>query len=86
MITVDYNRGRGVQKNSKNDYVILEQPLTCNIVLCATLHLFICPVLFVYSDIFTGAIDSFSRTFLTELTDFWMSQGSAAKVQERHSD
>ena len=27
MITVDYNRGRGVQKNSKNDYVILEQPL-----------------------------------------------------------
>ena len=27
MITVDYNRGRGVSKNSKNDYVILEQPL-----------------------------------------------------------
>ena len=27
MITVDYNRGRGVLKNSKNDYVIFEQPL-----------------------------------------------------------
>ena len=27
MITFDYNRGRGVPKNSKNDYVILEQPL-----------------------------------------------------------
>ena len=27
MITVDYNRGRGVQKNLKNDYVIFEQPL-----------------------------------------------------------
>ena len=27
MITIDYNRGRGVLKSSKNDYVILEQPL-----------------------------------------------------------
>ena len=27
MITIDYNRGRGVQKNSKNYYIILEQPL-----------------------------------------------------------
>ena len=27
MITVDYNRGRGVQKKLKNHYVILEQPL-----------------------------------------------------------
>ena len=27
MITVDYRRGRGVPRNSKNDYVILEQPL-----------------------------------------------------------
>ena len=28
MITIDYIRGRGVSKNSKNDYVILEQPLS----------------------------------------------------------
>ena len=27
MITVDYNRGRGVSENSKTDYVIFEQPL-----------------------------------------------------------
>ena len=28
MITFDYIGGRGVPKNSKNDYVILEQPLS----------------------------------------------------------
>ena len=28
MITIDYNRGMGVYKKSKNDYVIFEQPLT----------------------------------------------------------
>ena len=28
MITIDYNRGRGVSKKSKTDYVILEQSLT----------------------------------------------------------
>ena len=33
MITVDYNRGRGVSENSKTDYVILEQPLNFILIL-----------------------------------------------------
>ena len=40
MITVDFNRGRGVQKNSKNDNVILEQPLTVSLLKFAN---FPCP-------------------------------------------